>query len=246
CWLAAKKAKKIITISEFSKNELMKFYKLPESRIMVNPWGLNKKLLSMDWQAEKIQAVREKYGLKSQYLISWGQAFARRHVKEAILAFEKIAPCFGNLQYLVACADKYNPPILEDLITRVNNKLGRKAIIYRNYIENQDELFYLIKAASLAIYISSSEAMGLPPLEALACGVPPLVAENELNREIYGQNAFFVRDLENIDEIAAKISDGISDQKQRENIFANAGQVINKFSWENNANKFIKILKEAF
>lgn len=243
---ATKHASKIMTISQTAKSEISKWYKIPPERIAVNPWGLNKTLAAASYTNGEIARVKEKFGVKDDFIFSWGQAFPRRHFKETILAFGKIAPDFPRLQYLLACADKYNPPILKALAEKINNGLGREAIVYKNYIKDEKDLFTLVKSARLVIYISASEAMGLPPLEALAMGTPALVAENDLNREIFGDNAFFAKDMDSANEISRDISRALSDEANRRRITGNKNNVVGKFSWQANLDNLLKIFNETF
>jgi len=243
---AAKHASRIMTISHTAKKEISEWYKIPLEKIIINPWGLNKRLANASFTASEIARVKEKFGVKNDFIFSWGQAFPRRHFREAILAFAKIAPDFPRLQYLLSCADKYNPPILKDLAEKINNDLGREAIVYKSYIEEEKDLLALIKSARLVIYISASEAMGLPPLEALAMGTPALVAENDLNREIFGNNVFFAKNLDSADDISRNISRALADEAERRRIIENGGKVVERFSWQANLNALVKIFNETF
>jgi glycosyltransferase involved in cell wall biosynthesis len=86
--------------------------------------------------------------------------------------------------------DKYNPQIIKKITADINRRLGREGIIYKEYVP-EDKLCQLYANAKLLIYVSSKEAFGLPPLEALAYGVPAVVADEQINHEIYGENSFF-------------------------------------------------------
>lgn len=245
-WWAAKRASIILTLSETAKKEISAWYKIPPKKISVNPWGLNKNLASFSVSDIEIERIKEKYGIEKDFIFSWGQAFPRRHYKETILAFGKIAKKFPGLQYFLASSDKYNPPILKKLTEEINRKEGREAIIYRDYIENENDLFALAKAAKLVPYISTSEAMGLPPLEALALGTPGLVADNELNREIYSNNIFKVKDPDNADEISEKIDFALSNEQARREIINNRKAIIEKISWNSSLDNLIKIFNKNF
>ncbi len=243
---AAKKANKIITLSKTAKNDLVKLYKIPEEKIEVAPWGLNKKLFNPRFDKNAANGIKKKYSIKNNFIFSWGQAFPRRHIKEAILAFAKIANDFPSCQYFVACADKYNPPILENLAEKINSELKREAIVYKKYIEDQAELFYLINEARLIIYISSNEAMGLPPIEALCLKTPSVVADNDLTREIFADSAFFVKNMKNTDEIALAIKEGILNENRRNKIIGSSESVVKKFSWQKNLQLLLAIFDKIF
>lgn len=245
-WWAIKKADKIITISAAAKKEISRLYRLPFGKIEVVPWGINKELAQSSFSGDEIENIKKKFSIKKDFIFSWGQAFPRRHFKEAILAFAEIAKDFPDLQYLVACSDKYNPPMLAALAKKVNADLGRKAIIYKSYIENQKELFGLIKAARLAIYVSASEAMGLPPIEALSLKTPAAVADNDLTREIFGGSAFFIKNPDSISETAQAIKNGVTDEAKRREIIDNGSRVTEKFSWQVCSKNLLEIFDKIF
>lgn len=247
-WLAAKRAKKIMTISEFSKKELSKFYNIKPEKIFVNPWGLSEKFRVLEKNKKtinKIGEIKTKLNIKNDYIISIGQAFPRRHVKESMLAFEKIAFKFPDIQYLVACKDKYNPPILDKLSEQINKNIGREAIIRSEYL-NLDDIACLFNFSKLLVYISSSEAMGLPPIEASACGTVSLVADNELTREMLSNNSFFVTNLNSIDDIAEAMQKALTDNEKKEEIISNNAVLLKKFSWQKTAEKLTDVFEQIF
>ncbi|MEK7123533.1 MAG: glycosyltransferase family 1 protein [Patescibacteria group bacterium] len=245
-WLAARRAEKIMTISNFAKSELMKFYKIPERNIFVNPWGLHPKFKVLDKTREilgRLAEIKKNLGVQDDFIISIGQAFPRRHVKESMLAFEKVAGQFKNAQYIVACADKYNPPVLDNLAKEINGRLGREVILRVNYFNDAD-IPLLFNSALLLAYVSTSEALGLPPVEALKCGTPSVVADNPLTREIFENSAFFVKNPDNIDEIARKMEEGLMNKPRIIEIKESAEKVAAKFSWQSCAENLVKVFKE--
>lgn len=242
CAWAAKRAKKIMTISEFAKKELMRFYNLPDEKIFVNPWGLEDKLKVFERSEDVLKRmadIKQKLGIRNDFILSIGQAFDRRRVKEAVEAFGKIAEKFPNVQYLVPCVDKNNPPILDALAEEINKKLGRKAIIRETYVDRAD-IPYLFNFAKLLIYVSDKEALGLPPVEALACGTPSVVIDNDLSREIFENRAFFVKNPKNIDEYASVIDDALTDMKKINDIIGDKDKILSKFNWSRHVKKTLK------
>ena len=231
---AAKRATKITTFTESAKKEISQFFKIPLEKIVANYLGVDieKRGLTINYKLKTIN-----------YLLYVGQAFPRRRVKETILAFKNIAPKFPGLKLVIVGQDKYNPPILEKTIGEINKELGEKRILHYDYIESDQELQSLIQNAKLFIYLSSSEAMGLPPLEALALGTPPLVKDNELNKEIYEGNVFLVKEEINPQSIALAIEQALNNQQKREEILRNSEKIVSKFTWEKHTEKFLEILR---
>ncbi len=206
CWWAARRAT-IMTISEVSKRELQQFYGIPDRRIFVNPWGIDPlfNVLARDEAyIARARKIREHVGITGDFFLSVGQAFPRRHVKETMEAFALIADEYPGMQYLVACTDKYNPPMLVQLAGDINKKLGREAIVLSAYLARED-MPYCMNESRALVYVSSKEAQGLPPVEALACGTPVIVADTPISHEIFGDDGFFVSDPSRPAEIAVQM-----------------------------------------
>ncbi|MDO8669614.1 MAG: hypothetical protein Q7K65_04950, partial [Candidatus Buchananbacteria bacterium] len=129
-WWAARHATKIMAISKTSKNEMGRLFKINPERIIVNTLGIDPpKKITGNWKLET-----------GNYILYIGQALPRRHLRETMLAFEQLVsqPKTYNLKpitCLIAVGkDKYNPPIIEKLKNEINSRLGRDAIIYKDYV----------------------------------------------------------------------------------------------------------------
>ncbi len=216
---AAKRATKILAISEASKKEIVKLFKIKPERIFVSHLGID---------VSKPTA----YNLQpTTYILYVGQMFPRRHAKETILAFEKIAPDFPDLKLILVGKDKYNPPIIADLIK------DKKNIIHYDYLEKREDVDRLYAGAKLCVYVSDNEAFGLPPIEAAGYGVPIVVKDSELNHELFGDAAFFVSQADP-DTIAEALKDGLVNENKRNYCLEKYKQIMPKFTWHNFANKF--------
>ena len=231
---AAWRATKITSYSQSAKDELVKLFKIKPERISVNCLGI------------KLQGCPVQQGspVIAPYLIYVGQTFPRRRVKETIQAFAIIASKYQDLKLVLVGQDKYNPPILEKLVKKTNQKVGSERLIYYSYIDSDQELYQLMAGAKLLIYLSSSEAFGLPPLEALALGVPPVVKNNALNRELYGENAFFVENEKDPAAIALVLEKALNDSVRQQKIINNSEKIVSKFNWTNHMKKFLETIRQ--
>lgn len=229
---AAKRATKIITQTHASKDEISSWFKIPHDEISVVPLGAD---------AEDY-APKEKVK-KENYILYVGQAFPRRHLRETLLAFEKIAPEFPNLKFIAVGSDKYNPPIINKLIDDINKKIGGRVV--RKQSVEDEELKNLYQKARLFAYISNSEAMGLPPLEALASGTVPVVADTPTTREIFGAHAFFIKDPDNPKNIAKILREALQNEHARNEILQGREEVLNKYTWKRHADLLLKIFKNV-
>lgn len=145
------------------------------------------------------------------YVLYVGQMFPRRHAKETMLACQKL-----GVRLVMVGVDKYKP------------KLQIDAEHYERVSEEKlDELY---RNARLFVYVSDTEAFGLPPLEALARGTRPVVANTAISHELFGDDAIYTQPT--VDAIADAIRKGLQLPKP---------QPINKFSWKDHADRFLEL-----
>lgn len=226
---AARRATRIMAISHASASEVARLFRIPPLRIAVNELA--------------VDAARESRGVTrtAPYLLYVGQAFPRRNLRETLLAFERIAPHHPNLQLVCVGPDKYTPPIKEHVIAEINARLKRQAVVSFEHVSDAD-LAALYAHATALVYVSSREGFGLPPLEALAYGTPPVVADTHVTREIFGTHAFFVPEPVTPDTIAPVLERAASDSAMREVIRNAAPGILSRYTWKAHADRFMNII----
>lgn len=236
---AAVKAKKILAISEASRDELVKIYGIEPKRIFVNHLGV-----------DSFRTLNHRPKTKN-YLLYVGQMFPRRHARESIFAFKRIAKEFPDLNFILIGKDKYPPSknqknisIIDDLVGEVNKELGRERIIHYNYIDRREDMEKLYAGAKLFVYVSHSEAFGLPPVEAASYGIPVVVADNVLNHELFGDAGFFVKNAGSPDEISDKMREGLIDEEKRNYCIEKYKTIIPQLSWYNFTKNFFDNLEK--
>ena len=173
---AAKHATRLMTISQTAKTEIVQLFKIKPERISVNYLAVKAPESRITNQELSNQKLDSLFSIHDSFILYVGQAFPRRHLRETMLAFEKIAPHFPNLKLFAVGQDKYRPAIIELLRQAINQRLGGERIIHRNRV-SEAELVNLYQHARLIVYLSDSEAFGLPPLEGLANGTIPVVVD---------------------------------------------------------------------
>jgi len=218
----------VITISETSKKELVKLFKIKPERIVVNHLGAD-------------VPATQKTDNNNKYILYAGQAFPRRHLKETILAFENIASIFPDLKLIAIGPDKYETPTISPLVSQVNGRLHREAVIHKDHVKD-DELADLYAGAKALVYVSDREAFGLPPMEALSFGVPPVIADNELGHELFGEYAFYSKSGE-VDDIAETIGQALTDNQKIDKIRSEGPEFVKKYNWKSFVDRFLKLIE---
>ena len=234
CWWAAKHGTRVESFSESSRMELARLYKIPIEKIAVNYHGVDVSLAGNGRGPQR--------NTREPFLLYFGQAFPRRHLKETMLAFEIVARRLPALRLIAVGYDRYNPPIIKKLQGAINKRLGREAILHKEYVteEERDALFY---GAEALVYISTREAFGLPPLEALAYGTAPIVARTATTEELLADKAFFVSDPDSVESIADCMVEALTNHKKRDEIRKRGPEIVSQYSWQAHTDRFLDILR---
>jgi len=227
--ISAKRAKYIFVVSEFTKKEVVKYYKVKEDKVFVTLNAVNDKFKIIKDQ-DKIQEIKNKYSIKDKFILYLGSIFNRRHLKEVVKAFEEIRNKLPNYQFLIIGRNY------------TNQKFNQPGILRQDYLEGKD-LVTLYKAADLFIYLSDYEGFGLPVLESMACGTPVVTSNKTSIPEVAGQAVIYVEDNLNIEEIEKAIYKGLINQELRQDLISKGLEQVNKFSWQKSAKKYLDVLR---
>lgn len=223
---AAKRATRIMAISQTSKENLEELFHIEPERISVNHLGV-----------DPLPPAAE----TGDYLIYVGQAFPRRHLKESLEAFIRLAPKFPALRFFAVGPDKYPNQPIRKLIKHINNHLGRDAVVHYEHV-SEEELHQLYRKAKGLVYVSDREAFGLPPMEALSAGVPPIVADNPLGHELFKENAFYASS-NTADGIAAAMEELLTNTEKSAIIRSHGPEFTKQYSWSRFADRWLEIVR---
>ena len=233
--LSAKTSDLIFTVSDFSKSEIVKCYRINSDKIVVTHLGVDNSFAKII-DAEKIRVIKEKYNLNNKFILSIGSIFNRRHVPEIIEAFEKIAGKYNDYQLVIIGRNHTHPFVdINNKIKTANNNLGRKAIIHLDFV-NEDELFAFYGLCEINIYLSDYEGFGLPVIEAQFFGKPVITSYNSSLIEVGGDSVEFIED-NNTEEIYNSLKKLISDEGYKLDLIRRGNENIKRFSWERCADK---------
>jgi glycosyltransferase involved in cell wall biosynthesis len=198
-----KNAKRILTLSEFSKSEISKYYPHDADRIVVAQPAVDRRHFYKR-SLEEIHKVKAKYDIFSEhYILSVGNVEPRKNYVRLIEAYLQLPKYVTNKYPLVIVgAGGWNNDQEQQLIQRAKED-GYRIINPKQFVEDKD-MPALYSGAQFFVFVSVYEGFGMPPLEAYACGTPVLASNVASVPEAAGNAAVYVNPF-NVEEIRAKL-----------------------------------------
>ncbi len=213
-WTAysAKNAKKILTISKFSKDDIIKTYQIPGDRVVVTYPGIKEELRIMNDES-RMSELQSRYGIKGKYILFVGTLQPRKNIVRLIEAFSRISSSLINNPLSLIIVGKkgwmYESILEAPKKFNITNKVK-----FLEFVSNED-LPFLYQNAECFVLPSLYEGFGLPVLEAMKYGCPCVISNVSSLPEAGGDAALYF-DPNNASDITAKIELVLNDEKLRQ------------------------------
>jgi len=236
--LSVKKAKKVLTISEFSKNEIVKLYGTDPNKIEVVYPAFDKEIYHGKIPKTKVVSVKKKYGITGSYLLYWGTLQPRKNITRLIDAFAKLDK--SQLKLVIAGKKGW----LYEQILEQSNALGiSNRVIFTGFAPN-DDLPALIKGSRAFVLPSLYEGFGMPAVEAQAVGTPIVVSRVSSLPEVAGESAIYIEDPMSVDSIKMGLDRALTlSMGERLKLIKEGKENTKRFDWDISAQRIINILK---
>ena len=234
---SARRARTVITDSEFSKAEIARHIGIKSARVV--PLGIDTNDRSSNRSSGRSS---DRLNDRSPIVLFVGSLFQRRRVDRLIQAFDLVADRVKGAQLEIVGENRTQPPIDFDSIRRACTHADR--ITIRSYVDDA-ALASLYGRASVFVFLSEYEGFGLTPLEALADGVPPLVLDTAIARETCGAAARYVAPSASNADIAAALEELLTNESARQDVLRHRGDVLGHYDWNLAAAATLSVLEEA-
>lgn len=235
---SANRAGAIITISEFSKREIVEHLAAAPEKIRVVPPGIGA-------GGSDLGAGRDNRSqplAPSPYRVLYvGSIFNRRHVIDLIRAFAPIARAHPDAALDIVGDNRSHPR--EDVPGAIAGEGLQSQVRWHQYA-SEDLLRSLYAQAGAFAFLSEYEGLGLTPLEALAAGVPPVLLDTPVARESCGDAAIYVP-ANDVRAVTRAIESLFTDQTLRSTLLAAAPAAVAKYRWPQSARETLAVLEEA-
>ena len=224
---SVKKAQKILTISQFSKNAIINHYQIAPEKVVVTPLGfrMSSKTKSVD--------LAKKYGVEGDYVLYVGTLQPRKNLLRLIKAFSQLKD--RGLKLVIVGKKGW---LYGEIFKLVKKKRLTDRVIFTGFVPDADlPAFY--RQAKCFVLASLYEGFGLPILEAMAYGCPVVASSVSSLPEVVGEAGVLV-DPKKPEDIAQGIESAI---KNRDDLVKKGHRQVKKFSWEKCAKETLKVIE---
>ena len=241
-WLATHKAARVMTVSEASKRDILRYFRVPESRIDVIYNAIDERF----WQepdVEEIERVRERYRLTAPFVLYAGNIKPHKNLERLIEAFNLLRHERADLKdvELLIIGDEISK--YATLRRAVHRYKLHKHVRFFGFVPDQT-LAALYRLARAFVFPSLYEGFGLPPLEAMASGTPVITSNVSSLPEVVGDAALMIDPYEPA-AIADAMQRVLTDPALHADLRVRGLARAREFSWERSIRRVREIYDEV-
>lgn len=226
---AARKSKVIYASSKYSRNDIILHYGIDPSKILITYDAVNENYKRLSIDKKRSKRLRDKFGIgNSRYFLSVCNLQPRKNLVRLIKAYKKYK-LIDNSDYKLVIVGK-KAWMYSDIIKEAVKNSKEGDIIFTDYVSDYD-LVRLYNDAFMFVYPSYFEGFGIPPLEAMACGVPVAVSKATSLPEVVG-NAGIYFDPFSIRDIVKAMKTIAENESLREEMIKKGFCQVKKFDWK--------------
>ncbi|MDD3497877.1 MAG: glycosyltransferase family 1 protein [Candidatus Moranbacteria bacterium] len=232
---AVRRAKKIITVSRFTRDDIAGNYRNTEKKIEITYEACDD--LEVESEEKCGNERLKRYGIMKPYVLYVGNAYPHKNLENLVLSFNEISD--NNLSLVLVGKSDY----FYRRIKKIVKKNNIRNVIFTDFVSDYD-LNIIYKNSKAYIFPSLYEGFGLPPLEAMRRGVPVASSDHGCMKEVLEDSALYF-DAKNKEETKKAIEKIISSGELRKKLIRKGFSQVEKYSWEKMAERVSDIYKKS-
>lgn len=229
-----KRSNAIITVSESAKSDIIKYYNVVPQKISALHLWIDESFQPLILKKTLKKKLQEKYNLPEQFILFVSVLEERKNIETIIKVSKKLFERGINVKFVLVGNKGFGYNKFEKELNEIKDK-----IINLNFVEEED-LVLIYNLAKIFIFPTYYEGFGLPPLEAMKCGVPVIASNNSSMPEVVGSGGL-LGDANNIDFFCDSIVRLLSDESFYLEMKTKALEQAKKFTAENHIKRLIDI-----
>ncbi len=227
---------RIVTISEFSKSEILNYIDFDSNKIDIIYPGVDHRELRRKIDDKSLNSIKHKYGISKSYFIYIGTIEPRKNVETILNAFNELIVSRGKEFQLVLVGMKGWK--YESIMKMIHEKFNESDIIMTGYVDERTKIS-LLKGALGFVFPSYYEGFGLPVIEALAASTPTIVSNIPVFHEIAGESVLYTK-TDDFNELKHQMEKLIDSSDLRKELAEKGLMQVEEYTWENAAQKMIE------
>lgn len=239
---AVKSALRIITVSEFSKAEIVHFLKVPDEKIKVIYNGVGPEFQRIEDQ-DAVRTCLSRYSIRKPYLLAVGNICRRKNQRAMMRGFARWLGRNKGCEHRLVMVGKAKADADELLAEASGLSLDETRLVLLGFVSEED-LPCIYSGAELLLNTSLYEGFGLPVIEAMQCGLPVILSRGSCFPEIAGDAVRYVNS-EDPDEIAEAIGEVLNNEALRNELIRAGLRRAQLFRWDETARETLKAYYEV-
>ncbi len=237
-----KKSKKVITVSNYEKDRINKYFGFTDNRLSAIYNGVGSHFKQVTSKTV-LKSIKDTYQLPDKFFFFLGNTDPKKNTKGVLEAYGNFSAS-ASTDYQLVMLD-YDENELQKLLLSIGMSELRKKIHLLGYVPNT-ELPAIISQCTIFLYPSLRESFGIPILEGMACGVPVITSNTSSMPEVAGKDAALIVDPYDASQITAAIHTLVDDNVLA-NVLAERGILRAKqFSWVAMSQNVLELYQEVY
>ena len=228
----------IIAVSESTKRDTVDHLGVPDDKITVVYEAANPIFRPVS-QDEAREQVRNRHGIDGRFILFVSTIEPRKNVPTLMRALWQLVECYKEDVHLVLAGGK--GWLYEDAFAAVDELDLDSRVHFVGRVSSED-LLYLYNSAELLAHPAFYEGFGLPPLEAMACGLPVIVSNVSSLPEVVGDAGLLI-DPHDVDELTVGMWRVLTDEELRREMIEKGLRQAARFSWDRAASETLEIYR---
>lgn len=237
-----RRADVILTVSEFSRQEIQRYMGIPTEKIEVIYNGVDMERYHPGYTVAQIGAAKSRYRICGSYILYLGTLEPRKNIETLITAYNLLKKEIGSdrLPKLVLAGKK--GWMYETIFTLVQNYGLENDVIFTGYVDEED-VPVLLCGAHIFAFPSLYEGFGIPPLEAMACGTPVITSNTSSLPEIVGEAGILIPPMD-AEGLKRSMQQLLTDEVMRQHYIKAGLKQVREFTWARSAEKLVDIYRK--